>query len=224
MPDATGLRVGVPRDFTELVADPALVRALTALCEQLQDIAGAELVAIDLPSFSAGYGVVDSISLAEGALILGGALAAPPGSLSDETRAELEAAPALDSDVVARARDDQRALVLQTARLFAEHRLAGIVLPALSMPAPRRGPSRRAQRVNSLLPLADVTGQPACVLPLGLRPLPLAVQLLGPSGRDDELLALAAIAEALTGELSLAQPGDGLGVHGDPQAGSGRHA
>ncbi|MDX6599820.1 MAG: aspartyl-tRNA(Asn)/glutamyl-tRNA(Gln) amidotransferase subunit [Gaiellales bacterium] len=204
MPDATGLRVGVPQDLAELAADPALLRALTTLCEQLQDIAGAELVAIDLPSFSTGYGVVDSISLAEGAQILGGALAAPRGALSEESRAELEAAPALGSDRVARAREDQRALVSQTERLFADYRLAGIIVPALPLPAPRRGAPRGAQRLNSLLPLADVTGQPACVLPLQRRPSPLAVQLLGRPGRDDELLALAAIAEALTGELSLA--------------------
>jgi Asp-tRNA(Asn)/Glu-tRNA(Gln) amidotransferase A subunit family amidase len=57
------------------------------------------------------------------------------------------------------------------------------------------------RRVGALLTLANVTGQPACVVPLRRGPSPLAVQLLGRSGEDAELLALAAIVEALVGEI-----------------------
>jgi aspartyl-tRNA(Asn)/glutamyl-tRNA(Gln) amidotransferase subunit A len=197
---ASGLRLGVPLEPASLVADPALAARMGALRQALAG-ARAELVPVALPSLDAAYAVVQTISLAEGARIFAGALAAPRGALSDVSRAELETAPALESDVCLRARQMLAVIRSQMRLLLAEHALDAIVLPALPVPAPRRGASPGARRVGALLTLANVTGQPACVVPLRRRPSPLAVQLLGHSGRDAELLALAAIVETLAGEI-----------------------
>jgi Asp-tRNA(Asn)/Glu-tRNA(Gln) amidotransferase A subunit family amidase len=199
-PDASGFRLGVPREPASLVADPALEVRISAL-QQALAASGAELVPVTLPSLDAAYAVVQTISLAEGAHIFAGALASPRGALSDVSRAELETAPAPDSDVFLRARQMLAVIGSQMQLLLAEHALDAVVLPALPIPAPRRGAPPGARRVGALLTLANVTGQPACVVPLRRRPSPLAVQLLGWPGRDVELLALAAIVETLAGEI-----------------------
>jgi aspartyl-tRNA(Asn)/glutamyl-tRNA(Gln) amidotransferase subunit A len=200
IPDASGLRLGVPLEPVPLEADPDLESCISAL-QQALAASGADLVPVALPSLDAAYAVVQTISLAEGAHVFTAALAAPVGALSDVSRAELEAAPPLDSDVCLRARQMLAIIGSQMRLLLAEHALDAVVLPALPVPAPRRGAPPGARRVGALLTLANVTGQPACVVPLRRRPSPLAVQLLGWPGRDAELLGLAAIVETLAGEF-----------------------
>jgi aspartyl-tRNA(Asn)/glutamyl-tRNA(Gln) amidotransferase subunit A len=197
---ASGLRFGVPCEASALTADPALQAALAALHHALA-AAGAELVPVKLQSFEAAYAVVDTISLAEGGRIFAAALAAPHGALSDTTRAELEAAAALGSDVFMRARQMHAMIGVEMDALLAEHALDAVVVPAVAAPAPRRDAPHGARRLNAPLALANVTGQPACVLPLQRRPSPLAVQLLGRRDGDDELLTIAALVEALVGEI-----------------------
>jgi aspartyl-tRNA(Asn)/glutamyl-tRNA(Gln) amidotransferase subunit A len=189
-------RIGVPRDDTTPAADPALHSALDALRGALS-AAGAALVPIDLPSLEAAYAVVDAVSLAEGCRIFAGALAAPPGALSDLTRSELTAAAALDADALARALQTRERLRAETDACFARHALDAVLLPALAGPAPRRGAPPSTSRLNGPLALANVTGQPSCVVPIRRTPPPLAAQLLGQRGGDDGLLAIAALVEAL---------------------------
>lgn len=199
LPAAQGLRLGVPRDQDSAILDPDLARALEGLLQALAE-AGVQLVPVDLPSLEAASAVVLTICLAEGAILLAGALTAPRGMLSDATRLELETAPPLASDIYLDACRLREGIESQMDQLFADRRLDAIVLPALRVAAPRRGTAPAGGGLSAMLRLADVTRQPACVVPLRRRPSPLAVQLLGARGDDAGLLAVAALVESLAGE------------------------
>jgi aspartyl-tRNA(Asn)/glutamyl-tRNA(Gln) amidotransferase subunit A len=186
------IRVGVPTPPVE----PALQTALDLLHGPLR-AAGAALVPIDLLSLDTAYAVVDAISLAEGGRIFAGALATSPGALSALTRSELEAAAVLNVDALAHALRRRERLRAEAEASFVQHALDAILLPALAGPAPRRGAPRSPARLNEPLALANVTGQPSCVVAIRRGPPPLAVQLLGRRGDDDGLLAVAALVEEL---------------------------
>jgi amidase len=83
-----------------------------------------------------------------------------------------------------------------------------LVTPTLTrLPVPaggvraQAGVTDDAVRFSALVRIWNVTGQPAISLPLGQTPagVPVGVQLVGPPGRDDLLLALSAQLEALAG-------------------------
>jgi amidase len=82
-----------------------------------------------------------------------------------------------------------------------------LVTPTLTrLPAPvdairsQAGVTDEAVRFSALVRLWNVTGQPALTLPLHETAdgVPVGVQLVGPPGRDDLLLSLAAQLEAAT--------------------------
>ena len=85
---------------------------------------------------------------------------------------------------------------------------AVLVTPTLTrLPAPvagmrsQAGVTDDAVRFSALVRIWSVTGQPAISLPLGQTDsgVPIGVQLVGPPGRDDLLLALSAQLEAAVG-------------------------
>jgi amidase len=92
---------------------------------------------------------------------------------------------------------------------------AVLVTPTLTrLPAPaealrsQAGVTDDAVRFSALVRLWNVTGQPAISLPLHQTDdgVPVGVQLVGPPGRDDLLLALAAQLEASAGLTPPAEP------------------
>jgi len=155
----------------------------------------AELVPVEMSSLAAGYNVVNTVSLVEGARIFEAALAAPADALSVVSRSELALAVSLDAKVLSDALRMGETIRAEMDALFAREELDAIVLEALSGPAPRR--DRPAAQLNWPLPLANVTGQPSCVVPVRRRPLPVAVQILGRRGEDERVLNVAATIEAL---------------------------
>jgi Asp-tRNA(Asn)/Glu-tRNA(Gln) amidotransferase A subunit family amidase len=83
-----------------------------------------------------------------------------------------------------------------------------LVTPTLTrVPAPvggiksQAGVSDDAVRFSALVRIWNVTGQPAISLPLGATAdgVPVGVQLVGPPGRDDLVIGLAAQLEAVVG-------------------------
>jgi amidase len=83
-----------------------------------------------------------------------------------------------------------------------------LVTPTLTrLPAPaggiqaQAGVTDDAQRFSALVRIWNVTGQPAISVPLHETPegIPVGVQLIGPPGRDDLVIALAAQLEAAGG-------------------------
>jgi aspartyl-tRNA(Asn)/glutamyl-tRNA(Gln) amidotransferase subunit A len=187
--DVAGLRLGLAQDAVDGTTAAAVAEVAAGLAAR-----GAALVPVELPSPEAADAVIGPLSLLDGVTLFG---AADLTALSAASRAELASAAALTADDLAGAERRRRELRAGLARLLAAHGLHAVVRAATPGPVPRRGDPRPTPRIGALLGLANVTGQPSCVVPLRRGPAPLAVQLLGRRGRDGELLALAAAVEAL---------------------------
>ena len=111
-------------------------------------------------------------------------------------------------------------LSARAARLFDSH--DALLAPVLSGPPPRIGhfsadetdPAARFAAMEALAPnaaLANAAGLPALALPFGLADgLPVGIALLGPSGADRALLALARRIETAAPPPAFPQPLAGL--------------
>jgi amidase len=193
-----GLRIGVPRACTRVALELDTRAAFDLLHDALSS-SGASLVTVMPPFDAVAYQVVETISLAEGGAIFAAGRGHP--DLSETTRAELDACPAPTSDAVRDARSLGVQIKAEMAALLDAHALDVLVVPAITSAVPSRGSPPAGTRFTLPLPLANVTGQPACVLPFRARPSPLAVQVLGRAGADDALLQAAALVEELAREI-----------------------
>ena len=129
-----------------------------------------------------------------------------PDALEPATRAWVVEAPpvALLDFLEARER-----LIAFSRRVLRDWPPAGVlVTPTLTrLPAPagglqaKAGVTDDAARFSALVRIWNVTGQPAVSLPLHetSEGVPVGVQLIGPPGRDDLLIAVAAQLEAAAG-------------------------
>ena len=182
-----------------------------ALYTQLLDLladSGASLLQLRLPEVRLAPAVALAISMSEGASIHQGLLRDRGHLITPEIRESLELASVVPAALVARARGLRLLLKQRVAALFVEHRLDALVVPANTAPPipadnlaavfPRKsGQLEQAMwwgypRVNYL---ANVTGQPAIVLPITEESPPIGVQLVGRPYEDDRLLDIAEAVE-----------------------------
>jgi mandelamide amidase len=220
-----GLRLGVPRDPFYLGLD----QRVAALAEATLDLLathGAVLVEVDLsalPPIMERSGLL--IPAYETARELAAYLLehdAPfgPRQVIDNIAGEaerhiwtmrIEPAAYREALVV-----DRPKLQAHYAAAFAEHRVEALVLPTTPLPAvPNRPPGEDTTVVidGRTLPLfptyvrntdpASGAGLPALSVPAGIAPdgLPVGMELVGPAGSDDVVLAIGEALEAARGPL-----------------------
>lgn len=197
-------RVGVDR-ATIAAAAPSVAAAVLSGLESLSE-SGAELIELKLPDLRlAGSASVLAI-LVESAEAWGPKLAADAAGFGPVVRAALHAGAEIAADAYIEAKRARLWICRRVRSLFDDAALDAFALPTVPVTATPAAAERvsfggRERSVESLqstfLALASLTGQPALTLPCGTdgEGLPVGMQLLGRAHRDDDLLALATLAE-----------------------------
>ena len=220
--DARGLRLGVPLSFFFENLDPAVAEAADAALRELRR-SGAELIEADIPDVA---GLNEAVSfpialfefmacfseyLAENGLDISmrdacGEIGSPDVRAIFESQLGDQAIPEpayrLAVDV------DRPRLQAAYARYFSSHEVDAVIFPTAPLPARPIGEDETVSVNGERKPTfatfirntdpGSNAGIPGISLPCGLSPdgLPIGMELDGPSGSDDRLLAIAATVEA----------------------------
>jgi aspartyl-tRNA(Asn)/glutamyl-tRNA(Gln) amidotransferase subunit A len=197
---ATPPRIGVVRHFHErdLAPSPDMAAAIDGAVARLE-AAGAELVEIELPPLQQFNAVGWTILFAEAYAIHRTWLQQRPEQYGAQAREVLLTGAFIDAADYLRAQQSRVALTGAVAQAL---RGVDLLLCAVSALPPCRiddPASIKALLAASVRMPFNVSGHPALALPVGGvsdAGLPLGVQLVGPQGRDDALLAGAAWVES----------------------------
>jgi len=208
-----GLRLGILEEPLFEITDSSAQKAHDEVIATLV-AAGAIPVPVRLPECDYVEGTLLAVDLPEGAAIHTQLLRERGDDVSEEIRALLEFAHLIPGTLVGRGQRARHLIRNCTRELFIAYQLDGLLVPAAPGPAVRLDSSDSVQtRADGTTEptlwgyaricwLANLTGQPAVVLPLnGFRP-PLGIQLIGRPFRDDTLLSLAAAVERVLAEQS----------------------
>jgi aspartyl-tRNA(Asn)/glutamyl-tRNA(Gln) amidotransferase subunit A len=208
--DIAGLRLGLVDEPLFEILDPEAQRAHRDAVDWLAG-AGAEPVPVRMPECDYVEGALLAVDLPEGAAIHTRLLRERGEDISEEIRALIEFGHLIPGTLVGLGQRARNLIRERTRQLFSEHQLDALLVPAAPGPAVRLDSADSVQRradgtteptlwgYARICWLANVTGQPAAVLPLpGFRP-PLGVQLIGRPFCDDEMLAIAAAVERVFG-------------------------
>ncbi len=185
-PDGAGLVVG----RLPIEADPAITTAL----DRALDLVGWDCRELSVPGWDeatmqAGLLLVVEAWRCDGALV-----AADPGGISDSVRSRLELGGSFDEDTVAGAWRVQRAWKETLERVFTE--VDVLVTPTLSIFPPHLEEGDDLLVSRCTLPV-NLAGVPALSLPVpSAGSLPASIQLIGPAGSEERLLAAGAFLEA----------------------------
>jgi aspartyl-tRNA(Asn)/glutamyl-tRNA(Gln) amidotransferase subunit A len=192
-------RVGVPLEHLA----GALSRPVRHAFEGWLDLLrreGVEVVDIDLPGSEETMTVFRAIQLPEAARTHAETLRDHPDSFSPITREYLERGAAVTADQ----EDEGRRRRAEMAEAFdqAVGRVDALVLPASPVAPPLRGsetvdvesgPSPLRPTLLHLTAPFSLTGLPALVVPFAtLDGLPVGLQVVGPRGADEQVLAIGA--------------------------------
>lgn len=218
------LRLGVPRQFFCEPLDTELARLFDAFLDRLRD-AGATLIEVDLSAAKdlndragmaiTGYelrvdipGYLRAHDLPFGLETLVAQIASPDVKRMFALRAEVTEAHYRD------ALDFQRpALQKLYADCFRQHALTSLIFPTTPLPAPKIGDDETTLLNGQIVPTfptvarntgpGSVAGLPGVAFPIGMTAagLPVGVELDGPIGSDNNLLAAALVLEALAPRL-----------------------
>ncbi len=92
--------------------------------------------------------------------------------------------------------------------------LIAVRLDGLLLLSDRRGGAQRQPSPAITCMVSSTSGLPAVALPVSVdgRGLPVGLEILGASGRDEELVAIAALLEARRGPLPAPRPVEPLAV------------
>lgn len=171
--------------------------------------AGADLIRVALPEASFVQATLLAVDLPEGAAFHTERLRARAGEFSDDVRALLHVGHLVPGALLSRGYQARRRIRDAVAQLYREHHLTAIVTPATGAPpGPSDNPSLSYRRASGELELAvwayarpswlaNVTGQPALVIPTASGSPPLGLQLIGRPFRDDQVLDIGEAIEAL---------------------------
>lgn len=173
--------------------------------------AGAHLIRVDLPEAMFVQATLLAVDLPEGAAFHTERLRTRAAEFNDEVRALLHVGHLIPGALLSRGYQARRRIKASIAELFRKHQLSAILTPATGAPpGPSDNPGFVYQRVSGETELAtwacarpswlaNVTGQPALVLPTIAGSPPLGLQLIGRPFRDEQILDIGeAIEELLT--------------------------
>jgi aspartyl-tRNA(Asn)/glutamyl-tRNA(Gln) amidotransferase subunit A len=193
-----GLRLGVPRDLGLPLA-PAVQSALSATIERLRS-AGAEVVDVDIPSpdevmtaFSPGF-MLEALS----AHITAGLWPSRRGEYTDSVRRRLELAEAQSAEAFVAGMEASGRVHDAYAELWQQ--IDVLLTPVCAVGPPRIDDAHADLRdvASPFLAPQNLLGIPATSVPAGRDEdgMPIGVQVTGPSGQDQRVLAVAAAAIA----------------------------
>jgi aspartyl-tRNA(Asn)/glutamyl-tRNA(Gln) amidotransferase subunit A len=206
-----GVRIGVSADLAPQSPSGARAAALTRIVELSGDL-GARTVELPLPQLRRAPDALATIVLAEG-LVSHTERELWPGRRDDygaDVRARLERGAAVTLDQYRSAMSVREAIVDTLAAAFGQVDL--LLGPATAGPPPTVGadPADPAARRAAMACAApqSLAGLPACTVRAGFDAdgIPIAVQLTGRPGGDQELLAVATALYAATPEIQARRP------------------
>ncbi|MGP0032028.1 MAG: amidase [Acidimicrobiales bacterium] len=187
--DITGLVVGRLRPPADPLIDAALDDAL--------DRAGWTRCDLDVPAWERANRDGGLLLVAEAWASNRDLLARDPDGIGPDVRQRLQQGSALAADAIDGARAGQRAWRATIAGLFS--RVDFLVTPTLTIFPPELDEGSDLLTGRCTLP-ANLAGVPALSLPVPTAgPLPTSLQLIGPSGSEECLLAAGAWVEAALG-------------------------
>jgi amidase len=176
-------------------ADPRVDAAIDAALER----SGLPVTELDLPDWPAGLGHTYVLMYAEAAAVNAALLADPAsdGKIGAEVRARLTEAGAVTAEQAQQARDYQRAWQAQWATVFGS--VDAVVLPTVGFFPPPLAEAAQHHFTQLTAPI-NLAGLPALALPVTAQhDLPASLQLVGPAGREELLLATGAMLEEAAG-------------------------
>ncbi len=196
-PQRRPLRLGVLLDQLEHPeVEPGVAAAVRAALDRLRG-AGHEIVEVDGGALAEANTLLGPIVLYEAWALHASRFTADPGHYSPDTARLLQTARTVDEltyQAALAGRNRLRPVV--EALLDGLDALAG---PTVAYVAPERTPAfdvPQGDLEGAFTGGYDVTGQPALSLPCGWSEgLPVGLQLAGPSGADERLLAVAELVE-----------------------------
>jgi aspartyl-tRNA(Asn)/glutamyl-tRNA(Gln) amidotransferase subunit A len=193
-----GLRIGLVGAHLDSRLVTAGVReAVSAALDRLGR-GGATLVPVSVPEIDAVNGALVTILKPEAALAHESLVSVRPDGYAPGTRAQLEAGRRVSGIDYVRAQRFRARLTRTVEALF--EGVDVLLSPAVGFVAPAEDPVIQGGDGDGEMlssGLANVTGHPAISLPCGFSDgLPVGLQLIGPGGRDADLLSGAAAVEA----------------------------
>jgi amidase len=175
------------------VIDAAIDAALAA--------AGLDIIEVELPEWSAAFAATAAILDSEAA-VANRHLTSEPGLrglLGAGTRERLERGSAVGADRVAAGRAFGSRWRDQLDAAFRQAQI--LVLPTVGFFAPRIEEASRHQFTLCTAPV-NLAGLPAVALPVPTRAAPASLQMVGPAGSEELLLAAALVLESAAATLT----------------------
>lgn len=192
-----GLRIGlIASHLDSALVTPGVGETVAAALDRLGRH-GAFLSTVAIAELDAVNRGLMTLALPEAALIHESFFAARPHGYAPGTRAQLEAGATVSALDYVRAQRLRIRLRQAVETLFGTFDV--LLSPAVAFVAPAQDPALddedgEGEMLSS--GLANMTGHPALSLPCGFsESLPVGLQLIGPAGRDGDLLAAAAAIE-----------------------------
>jgi amidase len=161
--------------------------------------AGFEVVDVALPGWEAASTQAYTLLLSEAWAADRALIEATGGEgVSEPIQARLQLGAALDDAAVARSWAAQSAWQEELAEVF--RRVEVIALPTLVRTPPRVDAAEETHLTTATVPF-NFSGHPGLALPVPRpgAPVPASLQLVGPHGSEDLLLAAGAVVEAAVG-------------------------
>lgn len=186
--DAPAATIGRVRGIS---ADPDLDAAIDAA---LRD-SGFDLVDIDIPNWTVASLSALTVLVAEGAEANAELYNTAPASIGGDVRGFIEIGQAISAAQLSEARDFAVAWQQELAASF--QRVELLALPTMPLFPPRR--DEDPATMPMLCAAVNLAGVPALAQPVpSSRGIPASLQLVGPHGAEDLLLATGAVVEAAT--------------------------
>ncbi len=190
---APARRIGRVRLPADGWIDAAIDRALAAYAADT----GASVVTVELPGWDAATHAVMTVLSAEAWQVHRELWEAHREELSPDVAARLELSSLLGPDEVAQAWEVARSWVSELKAVFSTVDLLALPVIASSPPALEDG--ARLTEIRYVAPF-NLAGTPASAQPVASgRTLPAALQLAGPPGGEESIMATAALVEAVAG-------------------------
>lgn len=185
-----------------LPADPEVDAAVDAALAAT----GWEVVPVELPGLGAAIAAAMTVLDAEVWAVNGDLAVDAPGELGADVLARLQAASAVTPGAAEGAFAERAAWVAALQDRLAD--VDVLAAPTLLGFPPVLEDAASMGRIRGLNAAVNLAGWPALALPApSSGPLPASLQLIGPPGGEERLLAAGAVAEAAIASLDRRQPG-----------------